>query len=124
MIRHLTLAGVCLALCTLVVFADTLKLKDGTTIEGKVIPQGDKYWIKTADGQTRIVPKDQVLSYEKSAPGAPVTPSPATPNASGTTDSTMKATPPGGAVSFALTKSKADKVESPVLAVSIWEKYI
>src|SRR5438552_11031031 len=120
--KHLILAGMCVALCTIVVLADTLKLKDGSKLEGRVIPQGDKYWIKTADGQTRTIPKDQVLSYEKSAPGAPI--APAAPAPKPAADASMKATPIPITSSFATVKSKADKAESPILAVSLWEKFI
>jgi len=128
MTRHVTLGILCVALCAIVVFGDTLKLKDGTKLEGKVIPQGDKYWIKTADGQTRTIARDQVLSYEKGTPAAPA--APAAPTLTGKpTDTT--ATPPSGSnasasapMSFSSVKSKADKVESPIIAVSLWEKYI
>jgi len=116
----------CLALCA-IVLGDTLKLKDGTKLEGKVIPKGDNYWIKLADGSTRTVAKSQVLAYEKYATGAPVAPAPAaTPIASATNKPASPATPaaPAAPMTFALTKSKADKVDSPVLGVSIWEKFI
>src|SRR5437762_8607648 len=64
-------AAFCVCLFTLVSLADTLKLKDGSTIEGRVIQQGDRYWVKLADGSTKYIAKDQVLTWTKSsAPGA------------------------------------------------------
>ena len=45
--------------------ADQLILNDGTSLFGTVISQGDKYWIKTEDGETQTIPKDQVKSLIK-----------------------------------------------------------
>ena len=61
--------------------ADTLTLLDGTVLEGRVVPQGDKYWIKLPDGQTRTYSKGEVKAYSKATPVAPatVTPKPAAP---------------------------------------------
>jgi hypothetical protein len=39
--------------------------KDGTSIEGTVIKFGTQYRIKTADGQTKIVPESQVKEVVK-----------------------------------------------------------
>jgi len=46
---------VLLAILTPFVLADTLKLNDGTKIDGHVIPQGDKYWVKLADGTSKTI---------------------------------------------------------------------
>src|SRR5439155_15449851 len=59
---------------------------------------------------------------EKSAPGAPI--APAAPAPKPAADASMKATPIPITSSFAAVKSKADKAESPILAVSLWEKFI
>src|SRR5690349_18124017 len=40
--------------------ADQLILNDGTTLEGTVLSQGDKYWVKKTDGTSQIVPKTDV----------------------------------------------------------------
>ena len=72
-------ALLCLALAA-IVYADTLKLKDGTTIEkAKVIPQGDTYWVKLADGTTKIVKKTDVLTWTKGDGGATGAATPAAP---------------------------------------------
>ena len=48
-----------------VALADTLTLKDGTKVQGKVISQGDRYWVKLPDGGTRYVDKSDVTNLEK-----------------------------------------------------------
>src|SRR5438105_4679259 len=53
----------CVLILALAVRADTLKLKDGTSLDGKVIDQGTQYWIKDADGQTRLIDKEKVASW-------------------------------------------------------------
>ena len=44
---------------------DTLTLNDGTTIDGKVMKQGQQYWIKTADGESKLIPVTEVKSLRK-----------------------------------------------------------
>jgi S1-C subfamily serine protease len=84
--------------------ADVVKLKNGTSVEGTVIKFGNQYRVKVADGTTKIINESDVVSVTKS--GAP--------------------TAPGAAVSgnFNATKARADGVDAPILAVSIWEKFI
>src|SRR5260221_7804424 len=36
--------------------ADQLLMNDGTVLEGTILSQGDKYWVKGADGKSQIVP--------------------------------------------------------------------
>jgi hypothetical protein len=75
--RHSQLFVLLVAVLTLVcvinsaAHADTLKLKDGSTVEGRVIPQGTSYWVKLADGTTKLIPKDQVVSITKGDTPAP-----------------------------------------------------
>ena len=53
-------------------FADRVTLNDGTVIEGTVIRQGDNYWVKTRDGQRKVVAVGDVKSVQKgSSPSAP-----------------------------------------------------
>ncbi|HET6248925.1 MAG TPA: trypsin-like peptidase domain-containing protein [Tepidisphaeraceae bacterium] len=69
---------ICVATAT-VALGDKLVLKDGTVLEGKVIKNSDQYWVKTADGDSRIVPATDVASYVKTPPPSakpPTTPGP------------------------------------------------
>ena len=45
--------------------ADSLIMKDGTTLEGRVAEQGDRYWIKLTDGTSKFIPKSQVQTWNK-----------------------------------------------------------
>jgi hypothetical protein len=63
--KNILVALFCLAVCTVCVLADTLRLKDGTVLEGKVIEQPDRYWIKLADGTSKTVLKKDVLKLER-----------------------------------------------------------
>lgn len=96
---------------TLAVYADTLKLKNGTVLEGTVIPQGANYWIRLVSGESKSVKKSDVVEWVKG----------------GSTAGTSNASAPAGASgasAYAATKSKADRVEAPILAVQIWEQWI
>jgi len=128
------LATLCLLMIGAIVFADTVVLKDGTSIEGTVIKFGSQYRIKTADGQTKIVPEAQVKEVVKSggkpsggAPtgaGGPTNTGAPTPPPKTTPTPTDAPKPASGSASFSATKSKADRVDSPVIAVTLWEKFI
>src|SRR5712664_3533546 len=43
--------------------ADQLQMNDGTVLEGTILSQGDKYWVKSADGTSKIVPASDVKKY-------------------------------------------------------------
>jgi len=139
--KNLLVALLCLTICTVCVLADTLHLKDGTTLEGKVIEQPDRYWIKLADGSSKTVLKRDVLSVEKgdakatppsiiSTPGAAGTKAPAAPGmpaTPGTQPNTLGAAAGAGAKAsapFATVKTKADRVDAPVQAVQLWENFL
>ena len=127
-LRHVWVALFCLCLCTMAVLADQLKLKDGTVLEGKVIPQGDKYWIKLSTGETKIVNKSDVASFvqgdAKSAGGtagsSKTTPQPPSGQKVPPAPNAAAAVPN----SFAAVKAKAEASMSPVQGVQIWENYI
>lgn len=84
-----------------VCLADTVVLKNGTSIEGAVIKFGTEYRVKLADGTTKVIPESDVTRVTKGPAGAPV-----------------------GSSNFNATKTRADAVDAPVLAVTIWEKFI
>jgi tetratricopeptide (TPR) repeat protein len=137
MFRVLALASLMLSAA---VFADTLTLTDGSTLEGKVVPQGEKYWIKDAAGQSRFIPKSQVKSWTKgsataaparpASPASPVSPdspfSPAAPNTASVVKGSggTSASQPIPNLSFAETKSRADRADAPLAAVSLWQAFI
>src|SRR5438874_13196771 len=115
-IRHILPIMLCVGLIISIAQADTLTMKDGTKVEGRVIPQGDRYWVKLPDGSTKYIDKDRVASLSKGdSPVAPATP---------TAGATTKPATPGATASFASVKSKAELVESPALAVQMWQKFI
>ncbi len=95
------------------VAADTLTLNDGTTLEGSVVSQGDRYWIKiTSTGESRFIPKAEVKSWsrQKASDSAGAKSSaPANPAAS-----------PG----FQETKGRAERVDAPLVAVGLWQSFI
>ena len=92
--------------------ADTLHLKDGTSITGRVMDMGDKYWVKDADGVSHTIAKTDVNSVEKGDAAGSSVPS-AGSSATG-----------GRPKTFASEKAKADAVETPITAVGIWQSYI
>jgi len=96
------------------VLADKLILNNGTVLEGTVIKQEDKYWVKTADGQTRIVPMSDVKSVQKGSGTSSGTPSPSTP---GSPAKTLTG-------DIATVQRRANGVDTPMAAVAIWQEYI
>ncbi|HEY7119865.1 MAG TPA: trypsin-like peptidase domain-containing protein [Tepidisphaeraceae bacterium] len=111
-----------LAGAALMARADHVTLKDGTTIDGIVIPQGDKYWIKTPDGATQTIPKSSVESVTKGT-GAPAAGS---EKAGATAAIAHTPAPPqvtGGAL-FAATQRKAMNVSTALAAVTVWQRFI
>lgn len=114
------LSALMILLLTCIVQGDVLTLNDGTTIEGRVIPQGDRYWVKPTGGESKFIPKSQVKQWTQST-----VPTPAAPTApkSPTADATTPAKPTV-ALDFATTKSRADRVDAPLAAVALWQSYI
>lgn len=96
----------------MLVRADVVKLKSGASVEGTVIKFGGQYRVKLADGTTKVVPESDVTAVIKST-------TPAGPFASSSTTA-----PALASANFAATKARADGVDAPILAVTLWEKYI
>src|SRR4051812_45474197 len=108
-VRRIWIAAFCLLLCT-VGLADTLKLKDGTVLEGKVQEVGDKYWIKLSSGETKLVNKADVVSKvigdaKPVVPAAPAAPKPDAPAAG--KPAVPSAAGVAGSANFQSTKLKA-----------------
>jgi len=118
-LRRCALGLVCLLFACASASADSLVLKDGTTLEGRVIEQGDQYWIKLADGTTRLIPKANVKTHTRGDAPPPA----AQPPAAGA----PAATRPGGAARsdlFLSTKRRADASESTGIAIGVWRKFV
>src|ERR1039458_9152205 len=98
MLYRIGLAALCLIVATLTVLGDTVHLNDGTTIQGRVIDQGDKYWIKDANGETHLVDKSSVKSWTKESDSSAAIPAP--------TGSTSAKPGFAGSSSFASVKAK------------------
>ncbi|MGA3066980.1 MAG: trypsin-like peptidase domain-containing protein [Tepidisphaeraceae bacterium] len=92
--------------------AAKLILTDGTVLEGTVIPQGDQYWIKTSDGQSRFIPADQVTTYTPDA------------EASGSSDSSAPTGPLGTTPEFTAAHNRAEESDSCVAALAVWQQFI
>ncbi|HEY0008315.1 MAG TPA: tetratricopeptide repeat protein, partial [Tepidisphaeraceae bacterium] len=88
--------------------AGTLKLKDGTTLEGDIKKLGGSYSVKLKDGSMKLVPGSDVVSVD----GEPVTSGGPAKTGGPTTGN------------FAATARSAERVESPVVAITLWQKYI
>ena len=109
--------------------ADRLTLNDGTVLDGTVIKQGDNYWVKTPDGQRKVIPAANVKSLQKgSAPAAAGTastaaagPATAKPDAA---DGGVTAPAAGGKLDYASTERKANAVDTPLAAVTLWQAFI
>src|SRR5205807_10670973 len=86
-------------------------------LEGTILSQGERYWVKSPDGTSKIVPDTEVKKYVKGAAAAAVSGTPVVPGA---------AVAPAASASadLASTKRKADAVETPLAAVTLWQKFI
>lgn len=94
-----------------IVWADKVTLRDGTVLEGTVIKEPDGYWFKGENGERRHIPDADVASVEKGTLGA------------GSGGPTVRGSLPRVG-SLASTKRRADEVDTPVAAVSIWQQFI
>jgi S1-C subfamily serine protease len=83
-----------------------LVLKDGTVLEGVVIRQQDGYWIKTPDGNTRMLSDDDVASVTMDSP-----------DADGSSAQAMSD-------AFRAARSRALDAQTALAAVSMWQQFI
>jgi S1-C subfamily serine protease len=120
--RYLASSLVILLLFVSALYADQLTLKDGTVLEGTIVRQKDCYWVRTSNGQTRIVPFSDVqppTSPKEPAPSKPVAPpKPVTPTTTPASESSPSASP------FAAAKRQIETTDSPLAAVAHWQKFI
>jgi hypothetical protein len=120
-----------LALCVVVGFlsyrllADTIRLNDGTIIQGRVIEQGDKYWVKNEEGDTQVIDKSLVKSITKEGAASIGASGSGTSSIGSTSIGSTPSTPGStGSSSFAAVKSKASLVDSPIAGVGLWQTFI
>jgi S1-C subfamily serine protease len=119
MFQRIFLAILCIAICAISVRGDTMHLTDGTTIVGRVIDQGDKYWIKDTNGETHLIDKASVVSWTRGSDAAPAAGTAIPASAGAPAHSTYS-----GSGSFAAVKSKAEMVDTPIAAVGLWQGFI
>jgi S1-C subfamily serine protease len=133
MLKSSLLVVLCILTLNLAALADTLVLKDGTTLEGAVMKIGREYRVKTADGQWHSVPESNVKEVRRgnapAAAGAPAaTGAGGKPAAAGPSGKTVAPPagnlPAGTSTDFANTKRRADAVDAPIVAVTLWEKFL
>lgn len=93
------------------VWADKVTLKDGTVLEGTLIKEPEGYWFKGENGERRHIADADVASVEKGTISG------------GAAGPAMKGGLPRVG-SLASTKRRADEVDTPVAAVSIWQQFI
>ena len=119
--RKIVIGWVCVAALAggLPLWADTLQLKDGTSVAGRVMDEGTNYWVKGADGTSHIVPKDSVQQWVKGDAAA----SPAAASSASLAGRGQAASLPAGA-SFKAVKAKADRVDTPIQAVALWQSFL
>src|SRR5439155_7819938 len=122
-IRTILSSVLCLVILSLAAatLADTLVMKDGTRIDGRVVEQTDKYWVKSDSGPAKIVPKTDVAEWKGGSSATPAAPALASPTAGA---SAVPAAPAGASLGFAETKSKADRAEAPLVAIGLWQNFI
>jgi len=87
-----------------------LIMKDGTTIEGTVIRNGDSYWVKTADGNTQNIAIDDVQTLVTDDDSSDAATSDA-----GTSEQSYE---------FLSSHNRANDAPSALAAVAIWQGFI
>ncbi|HEX8325216.1 MAG TPA: trypsin-like peptidase domain-containing protein [Tepidisphaeraceae bacterium] len=98
-----------------VLWAGKLKMKDGTVYEGTIKKLGSSYTVKLDDGTMKIVSAGDVASVDDPALNGPATP------AGGATSGGASAT---GSADFDRTVRQADRVDTPLFAVTLWQKFV
>ena len=122
-----TAVGVCCLSGVPAARGDTLQMKDGTSLSGRVMDAGSNYWVKGGDGQTHTVAKDTVKQWVH-GDAAPAAAAAAPTDAAGTSAASQagrgQAASLPGSGSFKAVKAKADRVDTPMQAVALWQSFI
>ncbi len=132
--RHKVFISACLLLLLAAPFAlaatSTVKLRDGTEVRGEIRKVGSSYAVVLSDGTRTLYTPAQILSIDGvplNADAPPPADTAAKPTSAGTPPAKpAEPAPAPGQVSnsFRSAKGKADICTSPIIAVSIWEKWI
>ncbi len=111
-------------------YGDKLFLKNGTVLEGRVIKKADGYWIKLADDSTQTLAEDDVDRWVRSSaasssgtPSPSATPRPA-PEHRPAADTPAPSTGGKSKPTLAAAKRRAEAVDLPLAAVTIWQEFI
>ena len=124
---HLLRSVVASLLVPAFLFGGTVTLKDGTVYEGAIKKLGSSYTVKLADGTMKIVANDDVKSIDDPVLGTGANAAPGTPKS--LTPGGTAAPPPagstiGGTDDFARTQRQADRVDTPLIGVTLWQKFV
>ena len=120
-VRLLVSAALASAIAASLASAATLKLRDGTTLIGEVKKFGGSYSVVTPDGTRKLLPASDIASIN----GKPISDTSASGSEGSVGASATIADPSANAsAGFRETKSKADRVDAPVIAVQLWEEFI
>lgn len=119
-------AGVLLGVGVLQAFADVVKLKDGTVLEGEVKKMGGSYQIKTRDGLYKVIRADDIESIQSDDPALNTGANPGSGAARpGNAPAERRAAVPGAfTAEFHEIKKRADASEQPVKGVTLWERHL
>ncbi len=109
-----------LALLANVALAATVKLKDGTVLEGEVKKMGGSFSVKTKDGALKLIPANDIQSIDD--PTGKVSLGGSTPSGGG---SSAPATGGGfNTPDFDTVARAAERSDNPIVAMTFWQKYI
>jgi S1-C subfamily serine protease len=99
-----------------------VELTDGTVLVGEVKKSGNSYSIRMPDGSVKLVSAARIKTID----GKPIEANPAGGNAAGAGGAGAGAAAPavGGSAPFQSTRGKADRMDQPVTAVDLWERFI
>ena len=105
--------------------ADTVHLRDGSVLEGEVKKLGSSYMVKTLDGQMRLINESEVTKVDVAGiPGGGAAVGGAAAKPGLTPGGKPAATPSGFTRDYYDIKKRADNVEEPVRAVTLWERHL
>ena len=94
-----------------VLWAGKITLKDGTVYEGTIKKYGSSYSVKLPDGTTKFVAEPNVAKIED-------------PTLNGPAGSASAAPGTAGGAEFQRIFRQADRVDDPLMAVTLWQNFV